>query len=35
VALARFGKIDISYVPHVEAWLNRCLARPARNPKPA
>jgi glutathione S-transferase len=33
VSLARFGKIDLSGAPGVEAWLDRCLARPARNPK--
>jgi glutathione S-transferase len=33
VSMARFGKIDISYAPKVEAWLDRCLARPARDPK--
>ncbi|HEX5282093.1 MAG TPA: glutathione S-transferase family protein [Micropepsaceae bacterium] len=27
VAFARYGEIDISYAPHVVAWLDRCLAR--------
>ena len=27
---AKGGKIDISYAPNVEAWLERCLSRPAR-----
>lgn len=27
VAFARFGEVDISYAPHVVAWLDRCLAR--------
>jgi glutathione S-transferase len=35
VSLTRYGKIDISYAPHVVAWLDKCLARPARNPKQA
>ncbi|HEX3485124.1 MAG TPA: glutathione S-transferase family protein [Micropepsaceae bacterium] len=34
-SLTRHGKIDISYAPHVVAWLDKCLARPARNPKQA
>jgi glutathione S-transferase len=33
VGMARYGDIDISYVPNVSAWLDRCLSRPARNPK--
>ena len=33
VGMARSGDIDISYVPNVTAWLDRCFARPARNPK--
>jgi len=33
VIMARYGDIDISYVPNVVAWLDRCAARPARNPK--
>ena len=33
VGMARSGDIDISYVPNVVAWLDRCLSRPARNPK--
>ncbi len=33
VAMTRYGKLDISYAPNVVAWLDRCLARPARNPK--
>ncbi|HXJ00999.1 MAG TPA: glutathione S-transferase family protein [Micropepsaceae bacterium] len=33
VSMTRYGKIDISYAPNVVAWLDRCLARPARNPK--
>lgn len=32
VGTIRVGKIDISYAPHVEAWLDRCFARAARNP---
>lgn len=35
VAMARYGRIDISYAPNVVAWLDRCLARPARHPKAA
>ena len=33
-AMTRHGKIDISYAPHVAAWLDKCLARPARTQKP-
>jgi glutathione S-transferase len=33
VSMTRYGKIDISYAPNVVAWLDRCLSRPARNPK--
>lgn len=33
VQMARVGDIDISYAPNVIAWLDRCIARPARNPK--
>jgi glutathione S-transferase len=33
VIMARYGDIDISYVPNVVAWLDHCAARPARNPK--
>jgi glutathione S-transferase len=33
VVMARYGDVDISYVPNVVAWLDRCLSRPARNPK--
>ena len=33
VGMARYGDIDISYVPNVVAWLDRCVSRPARNPK--
>ena len=32
VSLTKYGKIDISYAANVSAWLERCLARPARNP---
>ena len=32
VGFARFADVDISYAPHVNAWLDRCFARPARNP---
>jgi glutathione S-transferase len=35
VAMSSYGKLDISYAPNVVAWLNRCLSRPARNPKAA
>ncbi len=35
VSLTHYGKVDISYVPNVVAWLGRCLARPARSPKAA
>jgi glutathione S-transferase len=31
VAYARYGEVDISYAPHVVAWLDRCLSRPAHN----
>ncbi len=31
VNTAKAAKIDLSYAPNVEAWLARCLARPARN----
>jgi glutathione S-transferase len=34
VGMTRYGKIDISYVPNVVAWLDRCLSRPAARPKP-
>ncbi len=27
VSFARYGEVDISYAPHVVAWLDRCLAR--------
>ncbi len=27
VGFARYGDVDISYAPHVVAWLDRCLAR--------
>jgi hypothetical protein len=33
--MSRYGKLDISYAPNVVAWLDRCLARPARNAKAA
>jgi glutathione S-transferase len=33
-AMTRHGKIDISYAPHVSAWLDKCLARPARTQRP-
>jgi glutathione S-transferase len=33
LSMTRGGKIDISYAPNVVAWLNKCLARPARNQK--
>jgi len=29
VAFAKFGDVDISFAPHVIAWLDRCLSRPA------
>jgi glutathione S-transferase len=32
VAIAHFGDVDLSYVPNVKAWLERCISRPARNP---
>lgn len=32
VAIALYGGIDLSYVPNVKAWLDRCVSRPARNP---
>ena len=32
VGIAHFGDIDLSYVPNVKAWLERCISRPARNP---
>jgi glutathione S-transferase len=32
VGMAKYGKLDISYAKNVSAWLDRCLARPARNP---
>jgi glutathione S-transferase len=32
VAVAHYGDVDLSYVPNVQAWLNRCIARPKRNP---
>jgi glutathione S-transferase len=31
VAYSRYGEVDISYAPHVLAWLDRCLSRPAHN----
>jgi glutathione S-transferase len=33
VGMARFGDLDLSYAPHVNAWLDRCLSRPARDPQ--
>lgn len=27
IGFARYGEVDISYAPHVVAWLDRCLAR--------
>ena len=35
VSMSRYGKVDISYAPNVVAWLDRCLARPARSAKAA
>jgi glutathione S-transferase len=32
VGIAHYGDIDLSYVPNVQAWLNRCISRPKRNP---
>jgi glutathione S-transferase len=32
LSVAHYGDIDLSYVPHVKAWLNRCISRPGRNP---
>src|SRR6185503_18170058 len=32
VGMARYGDVDISYVPNVSAWLNRCTSRPASRP---
>ena len=32
VSMTKYGNIDIAYAPNVVAWLDRCLARPARNP---
>ena len=29
VSFGRFGDVDMSYAPHVIAWLDRCLSRPA------
>ncbi|HEY4265955.1 MAG TPA: glutathione S-transferase family protein [Micropepsaceae bacterium] len=34
MSMTRGGKIDISYAPNVVAWLERCLARPARTAAP-
>jgi glutathione S-transferase len=31
VGMTKYGEIDISYAPNVAKWLDRCLARPARN----
>jgi glutathione S-transferase len=33
VGMSRYGDVDISYVPNVTAWLDRCLARQASRPK--
>jgi glutathione S-transferase len=35
VGMTKYGKIDISYVPNVVAWLGRCLSRPAARPPKA
>lgn len=32
VGIAHYGDIDLSYAPKVQAWLNRCISRPKRNP---
>ena len=32
VGMCKYAKIDISYAKNVAAWLDRCMARPARNP---
>jgi glutathione S-transferase len=32
VGIAHYGDIELSYVPNVQAWLNRCISRPKRNP---
>jgi glutathione S-transferase len=32
VAIAHYGDLDLSYVPNVKAWLDRCISRPKRNP---
>ena len=32
VGMTQWAKIDISYAKNVTAWLERCMARPARNP---
>ena len=29
VSFGRYGDVDMSYAPHVIAWLDRCLSRPA------
>jgi len=35
VGMARYGDVDISYVPNVSAWLNRTTSRPAAKPRAA
>jgi len=35
VGMARYGDVDISYVPNVSAWLNRATSRPAAKPRAA
>jgi glutathione S-transferase len=33
VGMARYGDVDISYVPNVSAWLTRATSRPAAKPR--
>jgi len=35
VGMARYGDVDISYVPNVTKWLERSLSRPASRPRAA
>jgi len=32
IVMANYGEVDISYAPHVKAWLDRCIARQSGAP---
>jgi glutathione S-transferase len=35
IGMVKYANLDISYAPHVSAWLDKILSRPARNPNSA